>query len=254
MMSLAPRSVNNGSGGASVPTGLPTEVEVTGGADQLRRIREVPIHPRLRQDLTLWLEERPNWPGVDATPALFLNQRGGRLSARGASDVVAALADAAGQEDETTAHILRHTCGTHLVRPPDGRPGADLETEYDELKGIEWEWQAVDGAMTKAPFGGAATGANPTDRGKKGTKRSLRADGQGIPLAIVVAGANRHDKVLLEATLDAEIVPRPEPSEEARQHLATDRGYDYDTSREEAASRGYEVHIPLPPRSGRERA
>ena len=100
--------------------------------------------------------------------------------------------------------------------------------------------------MTKAPFGGAATGANPTDRGKKGTKRSLRTDGQGIPLAIVVAGANRHDKVLLEATLDAEIVPRPEPSEEARQHLAMDRGYDYDTSREEAASRGYEVHIPLP--------
>jgi len=33
---------------------------------------------------------------------------------------------AAGQEDETTAHVLRHTFGTHLVRSPDGRPGADL--------------------------------------------------------------------------------------------------------------------------------
>jgi putative transposase len=66
-------------------------------------------------------------------------------------------------------------------------------SEYDELRGIEWEWQAVDGAMTKAPFGGAATGANPTDRGKKGTKRSLLTDGQGIPLAIVAAGANRTD-------------------------------------------------------------
>jgi site-specific recombinase XerD len=90
------------------------------------KVREVPIHPQLRRDLTLWLEERLNWPGADATPALFLNHRGGRLSARGASDVVAALADAAGQEDETTAHVLRHTFGTHLVRPPDGRPGADL--------------------------------------------------------------------------------------------------------------------------------
>ena len=119
-------------------------------------------------------------------------------------------------------------------------------TEYDELQGIEWGWQAVDGAMTKSPFGGAASGANPTDRGKKGVKRSLRTDGQGIPLAIVAAGANRHDKVLLEATLDEEIVPRPEPSEEARQHLSLDRGYDYDTSRAEAADRGYEVHIPLP--------
>jgi putative transposase len=66
--------------------------------------------------------------------------------------------------------------------------------EYDAQQGIEWEWQAVDGAMTKAPFGGAATGANPTDRGKRGTKRSLLTDGEGIPLPIVAAGANRHDK------------------------------------------------------------
>jgi putative transposase len=64
---------------------------------------------------------------------------------------------------------------------------------YDELEGIQWEWQAVDGAMTKAPLGKSATGANPTDRGKKGTKRSLLTDGAGIPLAMVIDGANRHD-------------------------------------------------------------
>ena len=26
--------------------------------------------------------------------------------------------------------------------------------EYDELKGIEWQWQALDGALVKAPLGG----------------------------------------------------------------------------------------------------
>jgi transposase len=26
--------------------------------------------------------------------------------------------------------------------------------EYDELKGLEWAWQSMDGAMTKAPLGG----------------------------------------------------------------------------------------------------
>jgi transposase len=26
--------------------------------------------------------------------------------------------------------------------------------EYDELKGIQWEWQSLDGAMTKSPLGG----------------------------------------------------------------------------------------------------
>jgi putative transposase len=45
--------------------------------------------------------------------------------------------------------------------------------EYEELEGIEWEWQAIDGVMSKAPLGRTreATGKNPTDRAKMGTKR-----------------------------------------------------------------------------------
>jgi hypothetical protein len=74
--------------------------------------------------------------------------------------------------------------------------------EYDELEGIEWEWQAIDGAMTKAPLGRGATGKNPTDRAKMGTKRSMLTDGAGIPLAVAIEGANRHDSRLLVATLD----------------------------------------------------
>jgi len=65
--------------------------------------------------------------------------------------------------------------------------------KYNEEVGIEWEWQAMDGAMTKAPLGEKGTGPNPTDRGKKGTKRSLLTEGKGIPLAVAVEGANRHD-------------------------------------------------------------
>lgn len=36
-----------------------------------------------------------------------------------------------------------------------------------EQEGLPVNWQAIDGAITKAPLGGAATGPNPTDRGKK---------------------------------------------------------------------------------------
>lgn len=39
--------------------------------------------------------------------------------------------------------------------------------EYDELEGIAWEWQSIDGSMIKAPLAREAVGANPTDRGKK---------------------------------------------------------------------------------------
>jgi hypothetical protein len=97
---------------------------------------------------------------------------------------------------------------------------------YDEWEEIQWEWQAVDGAMTKAPLGKSTTGANPTDRGKKGTKRSFLTDGAGIPLAMVIEGANRHDVKLLCATLDGIVIARSEPTEERPQHLCLDAGYD----------------------------
>ena len=40
-------------------------------------------------------------------------------------------------------------------------------TEYDEMEGIAWKWQSIDGAMIKAPLAKEATGPNPTDRGEK---------------------------------------------------------------------------------------
>ena len=39
--------------------------------------------------------------------------------------------------------------------------------EYDEMEGIAWRWQSIDGAMTKAPTAQESVGPNPTDRGKK---------------------------------------------------------------------------------------
>jgi transposase len=39
--------------------------------------------------------------------------------------------------------------------------------EYDEMEGIAWSWQSIDGATVKAPLALEAVGANPTDRGKK---------------------------------------------------------------------------------------
>lgn len=42
--------------------------------------------------------------------------------------------------------------------------------DYDELKGIDWEWQSMDGAMTKAPLGQEQTGPNPQDPRETGSK------------------------------------------------------------------------------------
>lgn len=114
--------------------------------------------------------------------------------------------------------------------------------EYDTKKGIDWEWQSMDGAMTKAPLGGECTGANPTDRGKKGTKRSLMTDGKGIPLAVTTDGANRHDKMLVKGTLDSIMIKRPDP-EEVKQNMCMDKGYDYPDIRDLVEEYGYTAHI-----------
>lgn len=40
--------------------------------------------------------------------------------------------------------------------------------EYDELEGIDWGWQSLDGAMTKAPLGGEKNRPQPHGSGQIG--------------------------------------------------------------------------------------
>ncbi len=58
-----------------------------------------------------------------------------------------------------------------------------------------------------------------------------------------MAGANVHDTKLLAATLAAVVLERPEPAEEAPQHLCLDKAYDNPTGEEAVASRGYVPHV-----------
>ena len=41
--------------------------------------------------------------------------------------------------------------------------------QYDELYGLDWKWQAMDGAMTKAPLGGGKN--RPKPHGSRKTRR-----------------------------------------------------------------------------------
>jgi transposase len=69
----------------------------------------------------------------------------------------------------------------------------------------------------------------------------LLTEAKGIPTALVITGANRHDMTQLAALLDG-IVVAPVPTEPPQ--LALDRGYDYAACREAAAARGLTPHIP----------
>ncbi len=85
-------------------------------------------------------------------------------------------------------------------------------------------------------------GKNPTDRGKAGTKKSLATDGDGGPLGVVIAGANVPDCKLLDETIGAVVVERPDPGE-VEQNLCLDAGYDNPSGRAAVEKHGYVNHI-----------
>jgi transposase len=58
---------------------------------------------------------------------------------------------------------------------------------------VGWSRAVVDSCSVRAVCGGTQTGPNPTDRARRGSKRHLICDAQGVPLAIRPTGANRND-------------------------------------------------------------
>lgn len=69
---------------------------------------------------------------------------------------------------------------------------------------------------------GKKTGPNPTDRGKKGTKRSIITDAVGVPLSLVVEKANLHDNNFVSQNIEEILLERPDK----KQHFCADKAYD----------------------------
>ena len=92
-------------------------------------------------------------------------------------------------------------------------------------------------------MGGKKTGPHPTERAKSGVKRSLLTEGHGVPVGLVVAGANRPDLKLVPETLQSLVVKRPRPPKKRPQGLWLDKGYDYTEVRDTLKEFGLTAHI-----------
>lgn len=64
-------------------------------------------------------------------------------------------------------------------------------------------------------------------------------DERGVPLSIVVTGANRHDVSQLELVLDEIVVNRPD----TEQNLCADRGYGGEPAQQAIKDRSYIRHV-----------
>lgn len=71
----------------------------------------------------------------------------------------------------------------------------------------------------------------------------MLVDGRGVPLSLVVTGANRHDVSQLQAVLDAIVIKRPSPPERRSKHLCADAGYAGGPALKVIEEHGYIPHV-----------
>jgi integrase/recombinase XerD len=97
--------------------------------------RVVPVGRWARLAVEAWLAPPgrgvmvpSRWARRGDAEAVFLNQRGGRLSRQGAWAIVRAYGDQVGLGERLTPHVLRHSCATHMLEH-----GADVRLVQELL-------------------------------------------------------------------------------------------------------------------------
>jgi transposase len=113
---------------------------------------------------------------------------------------------------------------------------------------LDWTRAAVDSVSVRAKRRGEATGPNPTDRGKAGSKYHVLCDRHGLPLHVQLTGANTHDSTMLVPLLETnpgvrERAGRPGRPRRRPDKLHADKGYDYPRCRRYLHRRGIKVRI-----------
>jgi transposase len=131
--------------------------------------------------------------------------------------------------DELLAKIARLARSGHLATDPLRLARLARALRTDRLVTCSRGWQ-----FRTSRFWGPQTGPNPTDRAKLGSKRHLICDGQGVPLAIQLTGANRNDSQQALTLVDAIPILQGERGRPRHRPYCVlgDRGYDGEAIRQ----------------------
>ncbi len=148
-----------------------------------------------------------------------------------------------GSKSAVHEHVQRWVAGG--VFTARFRLGAEI---YEERCGCAWTWPSMDGRLVPAPVRQArcqaeeGLGRNPTDRGRRGSQRHRQVDPNGWPVAVMLAGANGHDRRRVTATGRAGVIQSPATAARPR-HRCLDQGDDDARVELEVADLGYTPHL-----------
>jgi integrase/recombinase XerD len=130
--------------------------------------REVPLGRFGREALEAYLDRgRPALATPRSRAALFLNQRGGRLTRQGSSQVLAKHVKAAGIDRRVTLHTLRHSFATHLLEG-----GADVRVVQELLGHASVATTQIYTLVTKEHLQEVYYTSHPRARGRAGGTRA----------------------------------------------------------------------------------
>jgi transposase len=110
---------------------------------------------------------------------------------------------------------------------------------------VDPERVSVDSFSLRAVKGGDLTGANPTDRGKAGSKLHVAGDATGLPISLILSAANTNDALVFEALLE-DIPPIRMPTGRRRRRpnkVHGDKAYDHRRCRRYLRRRGIRPRI-----------
>ena len=94
-----------------------------------KKERMVPVYPGAAASVEEYVKDvRPRFVHNGAEKALFVNQRGERLTRQGLWQILKGYARTAGMEHRVTPHTLRHSFATHMLNG-----GADLRSVQELL-------------------------------------------------------------------------------------------------------------------------
>ena len=78
---------------------------------------------------------------------------------------------------------------------------------------------------------------------KNGSARHSMVDGRGVPLSLVVVGANRHDVTQVAAVLGGKVVGQLDCEDAVVENLCADKAYDSAEARAIMVAHNYIPHV-----------